>query len=57
VVEVSEEMGRTIMEGGNALDLARQAAKDGYLDLRESGLRKVKDGTTSLLELNRVTRD
>jgi type IV pilus assembly protein PilB len=57
VVEVSEEMGRTIMEGGNALDLAHQAARDGYADLRESGLRKVKEGVTSLIELNRVTRE
>jgi type IV pilus assembly protein PilB len=57
VVEVSEDMGRTIMEGGNALDLARQAQLEGYRDLRQSGLRKVKDGITSLIELNRVTRD
>lgn len=57
VVEVSEAMGRTIMEGGNALDLAKQAQMDGYPDLRESGLQKVKQGLTSLIELNRVTRD
>ncbi|MEA1048597.1 type IV-A pilus assembly ATPase PilB [Lamprobacter modestohalophilus] len=57
VVEVSEAMGRTIMEGGNSLDLARQAAQEGYLDLRQSGLRQVKNGITSLLELNRITRD
>ncbi len=57
VVEVSEAMGRTIMEGGHSLDLAHQAAQEGYLDLRQSGLRKVKEGLTSLLELNRVTRD
>jgi len=57
VVEVSEDMGRTIMEGGNALDLARQAQLDGYPDLRQSGLNKVRDGITSLIELNRVTKD
>ncbi|MBK5930093.1 type IV-A pilus assembly ATPase PilB [Halochromatium salexigens] len=57
VVEVSEAMGRTIMEGGHSLDLARQAAQEGFLDLRQSGLQKVKEGLTSLLELNRVTRD
>jgi type IV pilus assembly protein PilB len=57
VVEVSEDMGRTIMEGGNALDIARQAQLEGYRDLRQSGLRKVKEGITSLIELNRVTRD
>ncbi len=57
VVKVSDAMGRTIMEGGNSLDLARQAAQEGYLDLRQSGLHKVQAGLTSLLELNRVTRD
>ncbi|MBK5939568.1 type IV-A pilus assembly ATPase PilB [Halochromatium roseum] len=57
VIEVSEAMGQTIMEGGNSLDLARQAAQEGYLDLRQSGLRQVKNGITSLLELNRITRD
>jgi type IV pilus assembly protein PilB len=57
VVEVSDDMGRTIMEGGNALDLARQAQLEGYRDLRQSGLSKVKEGITSLIELNRVTRD
>jgi type IV pilus assembly protein PilB len=57
VIKVSEEMGRIIMEGGNSLQLADQADKEGYADLRRSGLRKVKAGLTSLLELNRVTKD
>jgi type IV pilus assembly protein PilB len=57
VMPISEEMGRIIMEGGNALQLAEQAKKEGIADLRTSGLRKVKQGVTSLAELNRVTRD
>ncbi|MBB1075432.1 type IV-A pilus assembly ATPase PilB [Rhodoferax sp. 4810] len=57
VVRVSEAMGRLIMEGGNSLDLAKQARQEGYADLRLSGLRKVKAGITSLQELNRVTKD
>jgi type IV pilus assembly protein PilB len=57
VMPVSEEMGRIIMEGGNAMDLAKQAAKEGVRDLRRSGLRKVKEGVTSLDEINRVTRE
>ncbi len=57
VVKVSEEMGRLIMEGGNSIQLAQQAKKEGYADLRLSGLRKVKAGVTSLEELNRVTTD
>lgn len=57
VMAVSEEMGRIIMEGGNAMTLAKQAAKEGIADLRTSGLRKVKAGVTSLEEINRVTTE
>ena len=55
VMEVSEVMGRIIMEGGNALQIAEQASAEGVLDLRRAGLNKVKDGLTSLVEINRVT--
>ena len=54
-MEVSEAMGRIIMEGGNAMQIADQAAKEGVIDLRRAGLNKVKDGVTSLEEVNRVT--
>ena len=57
VMPVSEEMGRIIMEGGNAIQLADQAEKEGVADLRASGLKKVKDGVVSLEEVNRVTKD
>jgi len=55
VMEVSETMGRIIMEGGNALQIADQASIEGVVDLRRAGLNKVKDGLTSLVEINRVT--
>ncbi len=55
VMEVSEEMGRIIMEGGNALQIATQATKEGVWDLRRAGLEKVRSGITSLEEVNRVT--
>ena len=57
VMPVSEEMGRIIMEGGNSLQLAEQATKEGVKNLRQSGLKKVKAGVTSLEEINRVTKD
>jgi type IV pilus assembly protein PilB len=57
VMPVSEEMGRIIMEGGNSLQLEKQARVEGVADLRESGLRKVAEGITSLDELDRVTKD
>jgi len=57
VMPVSDAMGRIIMENGNSMQLADQARKEGVADLRESGLKKVKDGITSLEEINRVTKD
>ena len=55
VMEVSEAMGRIIMEGGNAIQIADQAASEGVIDLRCAGLNKVREGLTSLEEINRVT--
>jgi type IV pilus assembly protein PilB len=55
VMEVSDEIGRIIMTGGNALDINKQAAKEGVWDLRRSGLEKVRAGLTSLEEINSVT--
>ncbi|QGU31993.1 type IV-A pilus assembly ATPase PilB [Thermochromatium tepidum] len=57
VMPVSEETSRLILEGGNAMQLAEQARREGISDLRTSGLRKVKAGITSLEEVNRVTTD
>ncbi len=57
VMEVSDEIGRLIMEGGNAIQIAEQTHLEGAADLRASGLRKVKAGLTSLEEVNRVTKD
>ncbi len=57
VMEVSETMGRIIMEGGNAIQIADQAETEGVIDLRRAGLNKVKEGVTGLEEINRVTID
>ncbi|MGD8711733.1 MAG: type IV-A pilus assembly ATPase PilB [Thiohalophilus sp.] len=57
VMPITDGIGRLIMEGANAMELADQAAKEGIPDLRKSGLKKVKDGMTSLEEINRVTKD
>jgi type IV pilus assembly protein PilB len=57
VMPISEEMKRLIMTGRNALELAEQARREGIPDLRQSGLKKVADGLTSMTELNRVTQE
>jgi type IV pilus assembly protein PilB len=55
VMPVTEALGRIIMEGGNAIDIGDQAAKEGVWDLRRAGLEKVRQGMTSLEEVNSVT--
>jgi type IV pilus assembly protein PilB len=43
------------MQGGNSMDIAAQARREGVSDLRRSGLNKVREGITSLHEIYRVT--
>jgi len=57
VMKVTDAIGRIIMDGGNSLQIAQQAQSEGVWDLRRAGLQKVKDGITSLEEVNRVTVD
>ncbi len=57
VMPVSDKMGKIIMEGGTSIQLEEQAKIEGVATLRQSGLRKVKSGLTSLEELNRVTKE
>lgn len=55
VMPVSEETGRIILQGGSAVDIAEQVAKEGIWDLRRSALEKVKNGIISLDEMNQCT--
>jgi len=55
VMPVTESLSRIILEGGSAAEIAEQSTKEGIWDLRRSALQKVKDGVTSLEEINRVT--
>ena len=57
VMPISSDMGRMIMNGSNSLEIAEQSLKEGILDLRRSALNKVRQGVTSLAELERVTSD
>jgi type IV pilus assembly protein PilB len=55
VLPMNEALDRLILEGGNAMEIAEQAERDGIPDLRKAGLIKVKAGLTSIDEINRVT--
>jgi type IV pilus assembly protein PilB len=55
VVKITPELSRIIMEDGNSMQLAEQATKQGFHNLRMAGLLKVFQGVTSLAEANRMT--
>ena len=57
VVRVTPEMQELIMKEASSLEIAKLAQKQGFNNLRQSGLLKVVQGVTSLEEANRVTKD
>jgi type IV pilus assembly protein PilB len=57
VMPITDEMRQIIMRNGTVLDIAEQARKEGVRNLRQSGLLKVKQGMTSLEEIEAVTNE
>jgi type IV pilus assembly protein PilB len=57
VMPMAEEIQKIVLEGGNAMQIAEAARMAGINDLRASALLKVRNGVTSLAEINRVTKD
>jgi type IV pilus assembly protein PilB len=55
VVPITDTISRIIMEDGNSIQIADQAQEEGFSNLRQSALRKVAQGLTSLEEANRLT--
>ena len=55
VVPISEPLSRTIIAGGNSMDIADAARKAGHASLRQSALTRMTEGLTSLEEVTRVT--
>jgi type IV pilus assembly protein PilB len=55
VMEVTEELRELILVGASALELRRKAVDEGMITLRHSGLRKVKEGVTTIEEVVRET--
>ena len=56
-VKITKDLANLIMDGGNSLELDKQAREEGFADLRLSALRKAAAGLISLEEVNRVTTD
>jgi type IV pilus assembly protein PilB len=57
VMPITEEIQRIILSTGSSIDIAVQAQKDGVRDLRQSGLVKVRNGSTSLEEVIAATNE
>ncbi|KTD35637.1 pilus assembly protein PilB [Legionella moravica] len=57
VLPMTKTIGQLIMSGGNSLDILKIAQSEGMLTIFESGLEKVKEGITTIEEVNRVTVD
>ncbi|MES2205377.1 MAG: type IV-A pilus assembly ATPase PilB [Pseudomonadota bacterium] len=55
VMPISEEIAKIIMRNGTSIDIAEQAKREGVRMLRRSGLLKVKQGLTSLQEVEACT--
>jgi type IV pilus assembly protein PilB len=55
VMEVTDELRELVLVGASALELRRKAVEEGMVTLRQSGLRKVKEGVTTIDEVVRET--
>jgi len=57
VMPMTEEIQTIVLAGGNVQQITEAAQRSGVRDLRQSALMKVRNGVTSLAEINRVTKD
>jgi type IV pilus assembly protein PilB len=55
VMDITDELRELVLVGASALELRRKAIEEGMITLRGSGLRKIKDGVTSVEEVIRET--
>ena len=55
VMDVTEDLRELILVGASSLELRRKAVDEGMITLRGSGLRKVKEGVTTIDEVVRET--
>jgi type IV pilus assembly protein PilB len=55
VMEISEEIRELILSGASAMELRRLAIEEGMISLRQSGVRKIGDGVTTVEEVVRET--
>ncbi len=57
VLPMTKSLGELIMSGANSLDILKMAQATGMTSIYQSGLEKIKQGITTIEEINRVTVD
>ena len=57
LLPLSDTMAELIMKGGTEADITRLAEEEGHHNLRQAGLIKMRQGITSLEEIERVTNN
>ncbi len=57
VMPITANIKKLILAGGNAMELADLSKKEGINDLRASGILKIKQGITTIEEVDRVTEE
>ena len=55
VMPITEEIRKIILREGTDIEIAEESRKNGVYGLREAGLKKVKEGITSLEEVLATT--
>ncbi|MEK9823917.1 MAG: type IV-A pilus assembly ATPase PilB, partial [Gammaproteobacteria bacterium] len=55
VMKIVEDIQKIIMEDGNSMEIAEVSAANGFNNIFQSAMVKVKTGLTSLDEVDRVT--
>ena len=55
VMKITEEIQKIIMEDGNSLQIAKSSTNEGFNTIFQSAMLKVRNGLTSLEEIDRVT--
>src|SRR5437763_341260 len=55
VMEMTDEVRELILIGASSLELRKKSIEDGMITLRESGLRKIRNGVTTIEEVLRET--
>lgn len=57
VMSMSKALGQLIMSGGNSMDILTLAQSEGMLTIYQAGLEKIREGITTIEEINRVTME